>query len=181
MQPDSDHEHERPNDQRQSEGRQATAVSLPSASGSGHSRRRNCAPTRRKLPQSLTLGITLADRGQGSDADFGVCQSETVGVMEVRHQQRFGTDGEAAAAQIRTLIDSISRNVQSLNYDIEAEEERTGCWDCRDAAYSVLARSLTVRRDNLAATIAALQERLAGGEALTYAPIGSKEKLLLPM
>ena len=99
----------------------------------------------------------------------------------MRHQQRFGTDGEAAAAQIRTLIDSISRNVQSLNYDIEAEEERTGCWDRRDPAYSVLARSLTVRRDNLAATIAALQERLAGGEALTYAPIGSEAKLLLPV
>jgi hypothetical protein len=52
--------------------------------------------------------------------------------------------------------------VQSLNYDIETEEERTGCWDCRDLAYSVLARSLTARRDNLAATIAALQKAVGG-------------------
>jgi hypothetical protein len=97
--------------------------------------------------------------------------------MEVRYQHRFGTDGEAAAAQIRTLIDSIGRNVQSLDCDIEAEEERTGCCDCRDPAYSVFARSLSARRNNLAATIAALQGRLMDGEALTYTPIGSEAKL----
>jgi hypothetical protein len=70
--------------------------------------------------------------------------------------------------------------VQSLNCDIETEEERTKCWDCRDPAYSVLARSLTARRDNLVATIAALQKRLAEAEALTYTPIGSEAELLLP-
>ena len=47
-------------------------------------------------------------------------------------------------------------------------------------SYSVLARSLTARRDNLAATIAALQRRLVNAEALTYTPIGSETKLLLP-
>jgi hypothetical protein len=101
----------------------------------------------------------------------------------VKRQRRFGTEVEApaiAAAQIRTLIDSIGHYVQSLNYDIETEEERTRCWDCRDPAYSVLARSLTARRDNLAATIAALQRRFADAEALTYTPIGSETKLLLP-
>ena len=46
-------------------------------------------------------------------------------------------------------------------------------------SYSVLARSLTARRDNLAATIAALQRRLVNAEALTYTPIGSETKLLL--
>jgi hypothetical protein len=108
----------------------------------------------------------------------------------VKRQRRFGTEVEApaiAAAQIRTLIDSIGHYVQSLNYDIvqslnydiETEEERTRCWDCRDPAYSVLARSLSARRDNLAATIAALQRRLADAEALTYTPIGSETKLLL--
>jgi hypothetical protein len=50
----------------------------------------------------------------------------------VKRQRRFGTEVEApaiAAAQIRTLIDSIGHCVQSLNYDIETEEERTRCWD----------------------------------------------------
>jgi hypothetical protein len=101
----------------------------------------------------------------------------------VERQRRFGTEVEAApiaAAQIRPLIDSIGHYVQSLNYDIETEEERTGCWDCRDPAYSVLARSLTARRDNLAATIAALQRQLVDAEALTYTPISSETKLLLP-
>ena len=79
-----------------------------------------------------------------------------------------------------TLIDSLSRCVQLLGCDIETEEERTKCCDLRDPAYSVLARSLTTRRDNLAATIAGLQERLADTEALTYTHIGSAEKLLLP-
>ena len=78
----------------------------------------------------------------------------------MRYQHRFGTEADTAATQIRTLIDSINRNVQSLNYDIEAEEKRTGCCDRRDSDYSEYARSLSARRDNLTATIAALQERL---------------------
>ena len=101
----------------------------------------------------------------------------------MKRQRRFGTEVEAAtiaAAQIRTLIDKISRSVQTLDYDIETEEERTRCWDCRDPAYSVLARSLTARRNNLAATIAALQKRLADAEALTCPPTVSETKLLLP-
>src|SRR5476651_2734975 len=45
------------------------------------------------------------------------------------------------------------------------EEERTHCKDRRDAAYSILARTLVARRDNLSATIAALRERLMALEA----------------
>ena len=85
-----------------------------------------------------------------------------------------------AAVRIRTLIDKISLAVQSLNCDIETEEERVRCWDCRDPAYPALARSLTARRDNLTETIAALQKRLADAEAVAYTPIGSETKLLLP-
>ena len=101
----------------------------------------------------------------------------------MRRQRRFGNEVEAAsikAAQIKGLIDTINRFVQLLNYDIETEEERTRCWDCRDPDYSVLARSLTARRDNLAATIAALQERLSRTEVLTAPNIGSATDLLLP-
>ena len=101
----------------------------------------------------------------------------------MKRQRRFGTEVEAAsiaAAQIGTLINGISHYVQSLNFDIETEEESTRCWDCRDPAYSVLAQNLTARRDNLAATIAVLQKRLADAEAMPYTSIGSKTKLLLP-
>lgn len=110
-------------------------------------------------------------------------QSRTIAAMEVKRQRRFGTQAEAAAiaaAQIRELIDKIGRSVQSLNYDIETEEERTGCRDSHDPAYSVLARNMAARRDNLAGTIAALQRRLADAEAVARAPIGPETKLLLP-
>ena len=82
-------------------------------------------------------------------------QSRTIAAMELKRQRRFGTQVQAAtiaAAQIRELIEKIGRTVQSLNYDIEAEEERTGCRDSRDPAYSVLARNMAARRDNLAET-----------------------------
>jgi hypothetical protein len=99
----------------------------------------------------------------------------------MKRLRRFGTSGEAsaiAAAQIRTLIDSIHRCVRLLEYDIKAEEQRTGCRDCR--APTVLARSLTARRDNLAETIVALQKRLADEEQRTYATVGWQMKLLQP-
>jgi hypothetical protein len=109
-----------------------------------------------------------------------MCQSETIGVTQVRHQHRFGTDGELAAALISALIVSISRNVQLLSCDIESEEECTRCSDCRDPAYSALARNLTARRDNLAATVAALQRRLMDAGVLISTPISSEARLQLP-
>ena len=69
-----------------------------------------------------------------------------------------------APEQIETLVVTLSRRLQLLDSDIEAEEERTRCRDRRDAIYSVLARMLIARRDNLSSTIAALKERLATSE-----------------
>jgi hypothetical protein len=65
------------------------------------------------------------------------------------------------------LIDafSLGDRVRLLDYDIGAEEERTRCKDRRDAAYSILARTLVARRENLSATIASLQERVATSAA----------------
>ena len=96
----------------------------------------------------------------------------------MKRQRRFGTEVEAAsiaAAQIKTLIDSLSRCQQSLDYDIATEEERTRCSDDSDPAYSVFARSLIPRRDN-----AILQERLSKTEVLTSTGIGSVPDQLLP-
>lgn len=70
-----------------------------------------------------------------------------------------------APEQIETLVVSLGDRVRLLDYDIEAEEERTRCKDRRDAAYSILARTLVARRDNLSATIASLQERVATSAA----------------
>ena len=70
-----------------------------------------------------------------------------------------------APEQIETLVIHLSGRVRLLDSDIEAEEERTRCKDRRDAAYSILARTLVARRDNLSATIASLQERVATSTA----------------
>ena len=59
--------------------------------------------------------------------------------------------------QIATLIGSLSRSVDLLTVDIEHEEARTGVRDLADPAYPVLARSLRVRRGNIMATIAMLE------------------------
>ena len=61
--------------------------------------------------------------------------------------------------KIDLLVLNLTRRLQMLNDDISAEEERTRCRDRRDSAYSILARTLISRRDNLSATIAALNER----------------------
>ena len=59
--------------------------------------------------------------------------------------------------QIATLIGSLSRSVALLKVDIEHEETRVGVRDLSDPAYLVLARSLRVRRENIGATIAMLE------------------------
>jgi hypothetical protein len=63
-------------------------------------------------------------------------------------------------AQIRTLIVDLDRVVQILASDIATEEERSRVFDRSDPAYSILARTLAARRDNLKITIAALEQRL---------------------
>ncbi len=70
-----------------------------------------------------------------------------------------------APEQIETLVIHLSGRVRLLDSDIEAEEERTRCKDRRDAAYLILARTLVARRDNLSATIASLQGRVAPSAA----------------
>ena len=59
--------------------------------------------------------------------------------------------------QIATLIGDLSRKADILTADIEHEQARVGIRDVSDPAYPVLARSLRVRRDNIGATIAMLE------------------------
>lgn len=80
----------------------------------------------------------------------------------MKYQRHFDT-GEAAqheAVKIRKMISDLDRTVQLLNCDI-ATEERAGISDRSDVAYPILARMLATRRDNLNATITALEKRLS--------------------
>jgi hypothetical protein len=76
----------------------------------------------------------------------------------MKHQRHF----EREALQISELIADLDRIVRFLNNDIAAEEERARVFDLSCAKYPVLARMLAERRDNLAATIAALETRRLG-------------------
>ena len=70
------------------------------------------------------------------------------------------------ASWIAALISNLDRRTQLLDQDIAAEEERAQVFDRSHSAYPILARTLTARRDNLSATIAALEKRLASFQAL---------------
>ncbi len=59
------------------------------------------------------------------------------------------------------MLGDFNRTLQLLDDDIAAEEERGRIFDRSDAMYSILARALVERRENLKATVAALELRLA--------------------
>jgi hypothetical protein len=81
----------------------------------------------------------------------------------MKQQYQFGSPYDAAlrkSAKVRSLIGDLDRVVRILDNDIATEEERAGVSDPFNAAYPVLARMMTARRDNLRETIAALERRL---------------------
>jgi hypothetical protein len=63
-------------------------------------------------------------------------------------------------ATISALASDLDRVVRILDRDIATEEELARVFDPFDAAYPILARTLTARRENLKDTIAALERRL---------------------
>ena len=78
----------------------------------------------------------------------------------MRNQRQFNTAHITAArdeAQIATLIATLTRSIAILSIDIEQEEARAHVRNVLDAAYPMLAQTLRARRDNLVATIAALE------------------------
>ena len=111
------------------------------------------------------VGIGLAACQRRSDLWFESCpKAQQPGGLNVKRQSHCETK-RIAPEQIETLVIQLSGRVRLLDSDIEAEEERTRCKDRRETGYSILARTLIARRDNLSATITALRERLAALEA----------------
>jgi hypothetical protein len=64
------------------------------------------------------------------------------------------------ALQTRRLIADIRRVVDILNVVIAEEESLTGISDPSLPEYSMIARALTARRENLECTLASLETRL---------------------
>ena len=78
----------------------------------------------------------------------------------MRNQRQRNTAHVTAARgefQIATLIATLTRSITILSIDIEHEEGRAQVHNVLDAAYPMLAQTLRARRDNLVATIAALE------------------------
>ena len=73
------------------------------------------------------------------------------------HRRHFETTTSRVAAKTRALIADLDRIVQILNDAIKAEEKLAGVFDPLQAQYSMHARELAARRDNLADTIAMLE------------------------
>jgi hypothetical protein len=87
----------------------------------------------------------------------------------MRHQHHSDSTNAIARREvswIAALISNLDRHAQLLDEDIAAEEERDRVFDPLHPAYRILARALTARRDNLRATIAALEKRLGSLQAL---------------
>jgi hypothetical protein len=57
----------------------------------------------------------------------------------------------------QSLVAALRETERALGASIEAEEERTGLHDYNDPQYSMLARSMRHRLDNLKVTIATLE------------------------
>jgi flagellar protein FliJ len=87
-------------------------------------------------------------------------------MRQQHHSQSANTVPRMEASWIAALISNLDRHAQLLDQDIAGEEERAQVFDRSHPAYPTLARTLAARRDNLSATIAALEKRLASFQAL---------------
>ena len=81
----------------------------------------------------------------------------------MKRRYHFGNANNTAVTEtgIEALIVDLGRRAQLLDDDIAAEEERARVFNRSDAAYPIAARILAVRRENVKATIAMLEKRIA--------------------
>jgi flagellar FliJ protein len=75
--------------------------------------------------------------------------------------KRFEADEKARkAADLEHMIREFEAIASDLDRQIHAEEDRSGIRDPNHFAYSTFAKSASLRRDNLRASIAGLREKL---------------------
>jgi len=73
---------------------------------------------------------------------------------------RFETHPSNTTLKLKVLVADLQRRIELLTTDIAHEEARTRVLDVAQPTYSILARNLRDRRDNLVATIAILKRQL---------------------
>jgi hypothetical protein len=91
-------------------------------------------------------------------------------VNKQRHFEIAGATALRESVVIRTMLADLERTKQLLDGDIVAEEKRAQVFEKSDPLYSILARTLVERRNNLKATVKALEQRLKAIDA-TISPV----------
>lgn len=81
-------------------------------------------------------------------------------LQRFRHEEK-----RQQVADIELMIADFNRKLADLNQQIELEEERTGVSDPAHFNYSMTAKSIRGRRDNLAKSIGELDVQLKDAEA----------------
>jgi hypothetical protein len=75
------------------------------------------------------------------------------------------------ATQLRTMIAGLEREITNLDVSISSELALASVREPSHFAFSILARTMQARRENLQATIAALSDRLALAELFHDHPV----------
>jgi hypothetical protein len=100
----------------------------------------------------------------------------------MKHACHFGNANQTAAQEagrLKTMISDLNRAVKIFDADRTAEEERSQIFDPKNAEYPMLARTIVSRRDNIIATIAVLETRLASVEAIATTEVAKIPDLAL--
>jgi hypothetical protein len=69
---------------------------------------------------------------------------------------------DADVGRLKNLIGELERSMAMLTSDVQREEQKTGVFEIESPCYSILARHLRSRRDNIASTVAVLAKRFRG-------------------
>jgi hypothetical protein len=99
----------------------------------------------KQAPGGTAVAVLTINRHHPSHIEAKMYRSETLAEMSAN-----------STLQLGIFIAELHRFVQSIEADIQFEEERSRVFDVSSATYSVQARQLRNRRDNLIATISLL-------------------------
>jgi hypothetical protein len=97
---------------------------------------------------------------QAANRRPGRSQDRPRPIRDVRRELKAIETRWREAAQIRSMIASLNREVATLDADIAAELATSRVRDPRHYAYPTTARAMDLRKQNLGATISSLSRRL---------------------
>ncbi|MGH6739932.1 MAG: hypothetical protein ACREDY_13035, partial [Bradyrhizobium sp.] len=97
---------------------------------------------------------------QAANRRPGRSQDRPRPIRDVRRELKAIQTRWREAAQIRSMIASLNREVATLDVDIAAELATSRVRDPRHYAYPTTAKAMDLRKQNLSATISSLSRRL---------------------